>query len=293
VTAVGTRPSGAGANVVSVDEAIRALRADRRHAALVRDAYLGRDVQDSAQRFAASGEWKAVRRLLTGRLEGATVVDVGAGSGIASVAFARAGAARVVAVEPDPSEEVGLGAIRRQSAPPSVEIVGAFGEGIPLPDGCADIAYCRQVLHHADDLDGMVAEMARVLRPGGLFVACREHVVDDEGQLAVFLAAHPVHRLAGGEHAYPLDAYRAAIAAAGLHLTLELGPWDSIINAFPVVRSGKALRRYPHTWLAARYGRLGRIVARAGFVRRWAWRRIRQPTPGRLYSFIAVLEADA
>jgi ubiquinone/menaquinone biosynthesis C-methylase UbiE len=259
----------------------------------VRDAYLGRDVQDSARRFAASGEWKAVRRLLRGRIEGATVVDVGAGSGIASVAFARAGAARVVAVEPDPSDEVGRGAIGRQAAPACVQVVGAFGEGIPLPDACADVVYCRQVLHHADDLVGMIAEMARVLRPGGVFIACREHVVDDRAQLNAFLAAHPVHQLAGGENAFSLDAYRAAITEAGLRVTAELGPWDSVINAFPTVRSTKALRRYARTWLASRYGRLGRVAARLGPMRWWAWRRIRQPAPGRLYTFVAERPAVA
>ncbi len=115
--------------------------------------------------------------------------------------------------------------------------VAAFGSELPLADASVDVVYCRQVLHHLiPDLDRALAECARVLRPGGLFVAVREHVVDDEGQLEVFLAEHPVHRLAGGEHAWSLPTYLSAIRGAGLTIVDELGPWDSIINAFPEVR---------------------------------------------------------
>ena len=68
---------------------------------------------------------------------------------------------------------------------------------LPIADDSVDLVYSRQVLHHAVDLDRFVAEVARILRPGGTLLACREHVVDDDGQKQAFLAAHPVNRLAG------------------------------------------------------------------------------------------------
>ena len=68
----------------SIDEAIRTLRASPAHVALVRDAYLGRDVKESAERFLTSAEFQAVRLLLDGKLERAVVLDVGAGTGIAN-----------------------------------------------------------------------------------------------------------------------------------------------------------------------------------------------------------------
>ncbi|MBA3688257.1 MAG: class I SAM-dependent methyltransferase [Chloroflexi bacterium] len=274
----------------SVDEAIRILRADPASGDLVRDAYLGRDVEDSATRFLASAEFVAVRTLLGDRLRGATVLDVGAGTGIASAAFLASGANRAIALEPDSSDEVGRGAIQRLGSRPGLEIVDGWGERIDLPDGTADIVYCRQALHHALDLPLMLRECARVLGPGGTFIACREHVVDDARQLEQFLAAHPIHRLAGGEHAFALGDYVSAIEAAGLTIQRQLGPWDSVINAFPMARTDQELAELPLTLAGQRLGRLGKLVASAPggawLARRW----LERPRPGRLYSFLASKE---
>lgn len=281
----------AAASLPSVDEAIHILRADPASRDLVRDAYLGRDVVDSAKRFLGSGEFAAVRALLGDRLDGATVLDIGAGTGIASAAFLASGASRAIALEPDASDEVGRGAIKRLGSHPGLEIVDGWGERIDLPDGTADIVYCRQALHHARDLPLMLRECARVLRPGGILIACREHVVDDARQLEQFLAAHPIHRLAGGEHAFALEDYLAAIEAAGLTIQRQIGPWDSIINAFPMARSDEELADLPSTLLGQRLGGLGRIVASlpvgAWLARRW----LERPRPGRLYSFLASKES--
>ena len=239
-----------------LDDAVRQLRAEPAFADLVRDAYLGRDVADSARRFAASGEFAEVRALLGTALRRAVVADLGAGTGIASHAFLAHGATRAVALEPDPSDEVGQGAIRRLPGGEAIEIVAAYAERLPLANASTDIVYARQVLHHTRDLAAALRECARVLRPGGIFLACREHVVDDDTQLQRFLAEHPVHRLAGGENAYSLARYEGAITGAGLRLERTLGPWDSVINAFPAVRSGAELRELPRTKLRARLGPL-------------------------------------
>jgi SAM-dependent methyltransferase len=152
---------------------------------------------------------------------------VGAGTGIASYAFARSGAREVVALEPDPSDVIGQGAIRRLVGALPIVVEGGWGEALPFADGRFDLVYLRQVLHHARDLDALVRECARVAAPGGVVIATREHVVDDERQLAEFLATHPVHRLAGGEHAFALPAYVAAFRRAGLAPLRVLGPLDS------------------------------------------------------------------
>jgi SAM-dependent methyltransferase len=273
--------------LMSIDEAVRTLRASRQHVDLVRDAYLGRDVKESGDRFLSSAEFQAVRGLLQERLEGATVLDVGAGTGIASYAMLASGAATVIALEPDPSDEVGRGAIARLAAGPRLEIVDAWGEKSGLPSGSIDIVYTRQALHHSADLDQMLAEAARVLKPGGVLLGSREHVVDDDVQLRAFLAAHPVHQLAGGENAFSLDAYLQAIEAAGLVIELVLGPWDSVINAFPVVRSQSELADVPRLVLEQRFGRLGRLAGSIPLVRRAVWARLRRPRPGRMYTFLA------
>jgi len=282
---------GDPASRMTVDEAVRHLRDDPARSDLVRDAYLGRDVSDSASRFAASGEFDEVRRLLGDRLRGATVLDLGAGTGIAARALLEAGAARVVAVEPDPSEEVGRGAIARLDPDGLLEVLDGFGERIPMPDASVDVVYARQVLHHAIDLPRVAAECARVLRSSGLLLACREHVVEGPSELAAFLQAHPMHQLAGGENAYALHEYLDSIRDAGLEVTRVLGPWDSVINAFPAVRTTDELRGHARAALERRLGTLGRLAALVPGVQALVRRRIQPDDPGRLYTFMAVKRA--
>ena len=272
----------------SVDEAVRHFRASPAHAHVVRDSYLDFDVATSAGRFAASAEFATVQRLLGDRIIGAVVVDLGAGTGIASSAFLHAGATTVYAIEPDSSVEVGQGAIRRLPQAQRIEVVSAFGEAIPLADQSVDIVYARQVLHHTRNLPEVLRECRRVLRPGGAFLATREHVVNDDRQLARFLKKHPMHQLAGGENAYRLSEYEHAIRASGLNLVASLGPWDSVINAFPHARSETDLRFLPAKLMRDRFGALGHAVASLPIVRNLLWSIIRIERPGRMYSFLAV-----
>ncbi|GAB4257968.1 MAG: hypothetical protein Kow00122_15700 [Thermoleophilia bacterium] len=278
--------------MMTYEEAVLELRRDPRYAALLRDAYLEGNPAAGAARFAASAEFKEIRTIAGNRLAGGIVVDVGAGTGIATYAFAVSGASLVYAVEPDPSDEVGRGAIARACAGlEQVRLLDFWGESMPIADGTADIVYARQVLHHARDLDELVAECARVLKPGGLFLACREHVVDDERQLRAFLQSHPIHRLAGCEGAFPLGCYEAAIERARLRLRRILGPWDSVINAFPAARSENDLQQRHRQALRSRLGPLAGPIAGIPLVKTVLNRLLdakAQAVPGRLYTFVAV-----
>jgi SAM-dependent methyltransferase len=51
------------------------------------------------------------------------------------------------------------------------QIVAFDGRHIPFPDGAFDHVLCTEVLEHASEPDALVAEMWRVLRPGGTLVA--------------------------------------------------------------------------------------------------------------------------
>jgi len=268
---------------MTTEQAVLALRSDPCCADLVRDAFLGPDVAESARRFSSSPEFAETERLAGGVGPGTRVLDLGAGVGISGWAFARQGAA-VVALEPDASDVVGHGAMRRLPAEARVAATSGTGEALPFRDGAFDLVYARQVLHHARDLPAMLRECARVLRPGGTFLACREHVVDSDRQLARFLENHPVHRLAGGEHAWRLGEYRAAIAGAGLRLAQVLGPYDSIVNAYPMVQTAEALPAAREAAIRKRYGWLGALRLRLGLdggLRRGVG------GAGRLFTFVA------
>ncbi len=271
----------------SWEQAIEILRDDPAHQDLIFDAYLTRDLAANARRFAASAEFAEARALLARRAPAARrVMDMPGGNGIATFAFANVGF-EVTTVEPNPSDSVGRGAIATTlaSAGLRAKVVDAWGEALPFADASFDVVYVRQGLHHASQLPKMLSEIARVLVPGGVLLACREHVVDDYGpSLKAFLASQVDHQLYGGEHAFTLVDYRAAMIGAGLSIELELGPHDSIVNIYP--NTPEVLRR---KILASRPGRLlGMVLPDDAIAAIGMWHARRRQIPGRLYSFLAV-----
>jgi|SRR5579884_79334 len=105
-------------------------------------------------------EWRgAVRRHLRPS-PGMTLVDIGAGTGAFSAAFADWFDARVLAVEPS--------AAMRSRIPrlPAVEAREGDACSLPVPDEAADAAWLSLVIHHIPDLDAAAREIRRVLRPG-------------------------------------------------------------------------------------------------------------------------------
>ena len=89
-------------------------------------------------------------------------LDVGAGAG--AFAFAIAPRVReVVAVELDEA----LAARARADAPRNVEVVVADGEHLPFERASFDVAGTLRTLHHTPRPELLVAELARVTRPGG------------------------------------------------------------------------------------------------------------------------------
>jgi SAM-dependent methyltransferase len=271
----------------SWEEAIDVLRQDPQHRGLIFDSYLTTDLVGNCHRFAESAEFAEVLRLIRSRRPDARdVLDIPAGNGIATYAFARAGF-QVVAVEPDPSLSVGRGAIAAVLGGEKfdVPIIDAFGEKLPFDARSFDVVYVRQGLHHARDLRSMLGEYARVLRPNGLILSCREHVVDNYGRsLKAFLDSQVDHQLYGGEHAFTLGDYRAGFAEAGLEIVDEFGPYDSPINLHPNSEEDLAAK--------IRESMPGRLLSfalpRSLVLRLGMWQLRRSSRPGRLYSFVAV-----
>jgi 2-polyprenyl-6-hydroxyphenyl methylase/3-demethylubiquinone-9 3-methyltransferase len=65
---------------------------------------------------------------------------------------------------------------------------------LPLADGCADAVSAGELLEHVTDLPGTVAEMCRILRPGGVVAA--DTLADTV--LSRFLAVTVAERVPGG-----------------------------------------------------------------------------------------------
>jgi hypothetical protein len=99
--------------------------------------------------------------------------------------------------------------------------------------------------------------MARILKPGGLLIAVREHVISRLEDLPDFLAVHPLHHLYGGEHAFMLRQYRSALLDSGLRVVRQIGPLDSPINYSPHTRESL---RYEFSKRIGRYRVLSPVV---------------------------------
>ena len=268
------------------EAAVRGLRSQREHDELVREAYYDDPLDACAQRYRASTEWSALRGWLptVGR-----ALEIGAGRGIASFALAKEGF-DVVALEPDESPLVGAAAIRwlAGATRSNIEVVVGTSEHLPLPPAHFDLVFARAVLHHTRDLDATCREVFRVLKPGGRFIAVREHVLSSESDLPRFLAAHPLHRLYGGENAFVLSHYLDCIERSGLEVETCLKPFESAINFAP--RTENELRKE----LLRRIFRLPWLMSVANsfavHLGLWpvAFRLIGwlDRRPGRLYSFV-------
>lgn len=269
------------------EDAVNWLRNQPDKRQLVLDAFYDDPLIVAAERYFSSTEWQAVATFLQGR--SGKALDVGAGRGIASYALARSGFA-VTALEPDTSAVVGAAAIRNLAAGTGlpIEVVEEFSERLPFADGSFDVVFARAVLHHMRDLDGACREMFRVLRPGGLLIAAREHVISKEADLKAFLDQHPLHHRYGGEHAFVLDRYVGALRAAGFAAIDVLAPLRSPINLFPytieslreavVARLARKIPVAP-VWRAA-------LASRKVFVSLLSVAERFDHRPGRLYSFV-------
>lgn len=271
---------------VSWEEAVVWLVAQPDQQELARDCYFDPSPEDAAERYSQSDEWKAIGTLLPPIPERA--LDVGAGRGIVSYALAKRGW-KVVAMEPDASTVVGRGAIERiaRSKGLPIEVVGEFGERIPYDSGSFNLVVARQVLHHARDLAALCTEVFRVLKPGGKFIAVRDHVITSPGDLPAFLQVHPLHELYGGENAYQAKQYRSALHAAGFHMDQMFRSFDSVINYAPQTRESlrqelqRRLDRLPLGTLAGRCLNAEVVLDLALTI----LSRVDQ-RPGRLYSFV-------
>jgi SAM-dependent methyltransferase len=262
---------------ISWEAAVERLRRDPAQRALVEACYYDDPLLAAAQRYHASVEWQAVSALI-GSARSRTALELGAGRGIASFALAKDGW-RVTAVEPDTSAVVGSEAIRSLSdeAGLSIQIETRWGEQLPFEAQTFDLVFVRAVLHHAHDLPQFCLEAARVLKPGGHFLAIREHVISRDEDVTPFRAAHPLHHLYGGENAFRLNQYLDAITNAGLTVARVFNPYASDINLAPQSRE-MMLRGQPAWWRSLPQPIGLRLLERAG---------ARSQAPGRLYSFLA------
>jgi 2-polyprenyl-6-hydroxyphenyl methylase/3-demethylubiquinone-9 3-methyltransferase len=120
---------------------------------------------------------RTLKNLVPGRLawfdrqidwQGKTVLDLGCAGGFMAEALAQRGA-QVTGI--DPAADA-IAAARAHARAQDLRIgydVGV-GEALPYDTASFDAVVCVDVLEHVADLNKVLAEVVRVLRPGGLFL---------------------------------------------------------------------------------------------------------------------------
>jgi SAM-dependent methyltransferase len=144
------------------------------------------------QAFDRAGHVLAAMREL-GPWAGRSIVDLGCGTGYWLPAYA-AEAALVTGIEPDPRLR-GIASRRAARARPpagtdsgpAIDVLAGSAEHIPLADNSIDLVHARFAYFFPPGTDAGLAEVLRVLKPGGRLV-----VVDNDyrwGEFAGLLAA--------------------------------------------------------------------------------------------------------
>lgn len=110
---------------------------------------------DRVNRVLSLGQDQAWRRRVVTRLPQGRILDLGGGTGAANPVL---GGREIVAVDPAP-QMLGLNPAGRR-------VVGV-GEHLPFEDGSFDAVVSAFVFRNLDSVDETLAEIDRVLRPGG------------------------------------------------------------------------------------------------------------------------------
>ena len=98
-------------------------------------------------------------------VRGRDVLEIGCGTGVHARLLAGAGA-RLTAVDLTPTA-VELTKRRLDLAGLHADVREADAESLPFADASFDLVWSWGVIHHSENTDRVVAEIARVLRPGG------------------------------------------------------------------------------------------------------------------------------
>lgn len=283
------------------EETIQFIRTQPEYNDLVDQAYFNPDLPVNVEKYRNSAEFKATLVYLKKYQPLAkSILDIGSGNGITAISFALAGYT-VTTVEPDPSNTIGAGAIRilkEYYKLDNITIYEAFAEELQFEANSFDIVFARQCMHHAYNLNSFVAESARVLKPKGLFITVRDHVIYNESDKQWFLKCHPLQKFYGGENAFTSVEYKSAIVNAGLDLKEELKFYDSVINYFPYTESEILSKIESHE------NEIQRIIKNkipvfynVKFINNWAKNYLNKKVPpalqeekiaGRMYTYIAI-----
>ena len=102
--------------------------------------------------------------------------------------------------------------------------------GLPFEDARFDALFAGEVIEHLVDTDAFLAEIARVVRPGGFVILTTPNLASFENRVRLLLGIYPIwvnYRLEGMGHvrAYTPGTLRRQLAEHGLNVERHRGNW--------------------------------------------------------------------
>jgi demethylmenaquinone methyltransferase / 2-methoxy-6-polyprenyl-1,4-benzoquinol methylase len=202
--------------------------------------------------FGQNGRWRlqAVTRLASGVTGSPVILDVATGTaGVATELVSRTGG---TVVGLDLTEEMLRRGQRNVAASPAagrVRLVAGRAERLPFPDRTFDGLTFSYLLRYVDDPQATLAELGRVVRPGGVMAS-----------LEFGVPSHPFW------HAAWLGYTRLVLPAAGL---ITGGPAWWRVGQFLGPNISAHYARYPvqwhvHAWEKAGFGDVGTAIMSLG-----------------------------
>jgi ubiquinone/menaquinone biosynthesis C-methylase UbiE len=147
------------------------------------------------------------------------VLEIGCGRGVGvEIIFERFGAARVTAIDMDP--KMIERARRRLARYPADRLQLAIGEAtaVSAPEASFDAVFDFGIIHHVPIWQQAISEVARVLKPGGLFFFEEVSRKGLNRWLYRTFLEHP------RENRFSLDEFVAELERQGIHLQAEVTP---------------------------------------------------------------------
>ena len=159
-------------------------------------------------------------------VSGETALDIGCGTGAEVRRLARlvGPEGRAVGVEPHPDLRAEA---ERRTADEGVEaeFVDADALALPFEDGSVDVVRSERVFQHLPDPEGAIAEIVRVLRPGG-----RVAIIDSDWGTAIYFPGDPdvvrrlnVSSMSRSANPFAGRTLRGQLTRAGLTVDPDIG----------------------------------------------------------------------
>ncbi len=150
---------------------------------------------------------------------GALALDVGTGAGHTALALA-AHVRLVLALDITPEMLAEARRLGAANGVANLRLVEGAVEAVPVRPRSCDIVTCRVAAHHFRAADKAIAEMARVLRPGGRLLLV-DNYAPDRPELDAFINRLEVLRDPSHVREHTLAQWQGFMAAAGLRVEIR------------------------------------------------------------------------